>query len=188
MSRGLPHKEGVLLNPLRRLPNPSHLAFLADHSAPTHPIVSGSSLRPRRDGRLGFPHQAGFPLRHGLLPEIWIRERWVLRDRAGLAPARDPKSEARGGAGVAVNKVKKYLAKMVRAVDYDFYDDDDLRYVRFKSPFNRRPLIGRRPPLGKNAGKRTLRLVGSSSPDYLRQCEEAAFGDFDDSDDWEGEV
>ena len=37
---------------------------------------------------------------------------------------------------------------MDRAVDYDFYDDDDLRYVRFKSPFNCRPLIGRRPPLG----------------------------------------
>ncbi|XP_025825622.1 uncharacterized protein LOC112901024 isoform X1 [Panicum hallii] len=111
----------------------------------------------------------------------------------GLHPRGIPKSEARGGAGVAVNKVKKYLAKMDRAVDYDFYDDNDLRYVRFKSPFNRRPLIGRRPPLGvsacrKNAGKRTLRLVGSSSPDYLRQCEEAAFGDFDDSDDWEGEV
>ena len=47
-----------------------------------------------------------------------------------------------------MNKVRKYLAKMDRAVDYDFYDDDDLRYVRFKSPFNCRPLIGRRPPLG----------------------------------------
>jgi hypothetical protein len=47
-----------------------------------------------------------------------------------------------------VNKVKKYLAQMDRAVDYDLYDDDDLRYVRFKSPFNRRPLIGRRPSLG----------------------------------------
>nr|CAB3487838.1 unnamed protein product [Digitaria exilis] len=103
----------------------------------------------------------------------------------GFHPRGIPKSEARGGAGVAVNKVKKYLAKMDRAVDYDFYDDDDLRYVRFKSPFNRRPLIGRRPPVGKNAGKRTLRLLGSSSMEYLRQCEEAAFGDFDDSDDWE---
>ncbi|KAF8780579.1 hypothetical protein HU200_001382 [Digitaria exilis] len=117
----------------------------------------------------------------------------------GFHPRGIPKSEARGGAGVAVNKVKKYLAKMDRAVDYDFYDDDDLRYVRFKSPFNRRPLIGRRHPSGmlmlKNAGKRTLRLLGSSSMDYLRQwCanrsvrfgfERAAFGDFDDRDDWE---
>lgn len=65
-----------------------------------------------------------------------------------MHPRGIPKSEARGGAGVAVNKVKKYLAQMDRAVDYDFYDDDDLRYVRFKSPFNRRPLIGRRPSLG----------------------------------------
>jgi len=64
-----------------------------------------------------------------------------------LHPRGIPKSEARGGAGVAANKVKKYLAKKDRVVDYDFYDDDDLRYVRFKSPFNRRPLIGRRPPL-----------------------------------------
>lgn len=66
----------------------------------------------------------------------------------GLHPRGIPKSEARGGAGVAVTKVKKYLAKMDRAVDYDFYDDDDLRYVRFKSPFDRRPLIGRRPHPG----------------------------------------
>jgi hypothetical protein len=50
-----------------------------------------------------------------------------------------------------VSKVKKYLAQMDRAVDYDLYDDDDLRYVRFKSPFNRRPLIGRRPSLGYDA-------------------------------------
>ncbi|WVZ86611.1 hypothetical protein U9M48_033365 [Paspalum notatum var. saurae] len=104
-----------------------------------------------------------------------------------LHPRGIPKSEARGGAGVAVNKVRKYLAKMDRAVDYDFYEDDDLRYVRFKSPFDRRPLIGRRPHPGKNVGKRTLRLVGSSNPDYMRQCEEAAFGDFDDRDDWEDE-
>ncbi|CAO2043220.1 unnamed protein product [Urochloa humidicola] len=106
----------------------------------------------------------------------------------GLHPRGIPKSEARGGASFAVNRVKKYLTKMDRAVDYDFYDDDDLRYVRFKSPFGRRPLIGRRPSVGKNAGKRSLRLVGSSNPDYLRQCEEAAFGDFDDNDDWEDEV
>jgi len=66
----------------------------------------------------------------------------------GLHPRGIPKSEARGGAGVAVKKVKKYLAKMDRAVDFDFYDDDDLRYVRFKSPFDRRPLIGRRPHPG----------------------------------------
>jgi hypothetical protein len=165
-----------------------------------------------------------------------------------------------------VNKVKKYLAKMDRAVDYDFYDDNDLRYVRFKSPFNRRPLIGRRPPLGYavllcahacwfvrtraaiNFGELfgnfdgftpwCLRCVcvqeerGEAHPPprreqqpglpaamvrhliwsfrfvstnedpvilallltlpsvLVRDCcsEEAAFGDFDDSDDWEGEV
>lgn len=66
----------------------------------------------------------------------------------GLHPRGIPKSLARGGAGAAVNKVKKYLAKMDKAVDYDFYHDDDLRYVRFKSPFDRRPLVGRRPHPG----------------------------------------
>ena len=78
----------------------------------------------------------------------WIRERWVLRGRAGLAPTLDPQVRGEGRAGVAVDKVKKYLAKMDSAMDYDFYNDDDLRYIRFKSPFNCRPLIGRRPPLG----------------------------------------
>ncbi|KAG2588295.1 hypothetical protein PVAP13_5NG214481 [Panicum virgatum] len=44
---------------------------------------------------------------------------------------------------------------MNRAVDYDFQDDDDLRYVHFKSPFIRPSLIVRRPPLRlrKNMGE-----------------------------------
>ncbi|KAG2574009.1 hypothetical protein PVAP13_7KG290800 [Panicum virgatum] len=43
--------------------------------------------------------------------------------------------------------------------------------------------------LRKSMGKRTLHIVGSSSSDYLHQCEEAAFGDFFyDSDDREDEV
>uniref|UniRef100_A0A0A8YFU7 Uncharacterized protein n=1 Tax=Arundo donax TaxID=35708 RepID=A0A0A8YFU7_ARUDO len=73
---------------------------------------------------------------------------------------------------------------MDRAVDYDFYDDDELRYGCFKSPFDSRPLVGARPRLRKNAGKRTLCLVGSNSSDYMRQCEDVVFGDFDD---WEDE-
>ncbi|XP_062184894.1 uncharacterized protein LOC133888607 [Phragmites australis] len=103
----------------------------------------------------------------------------------GFHPRGIPKSEARGGGGVAVKNVKRYLANMDRAVDYD---DEELRNNRFKSPFDRRPLVGRRPRLRKNERKRTLRLVGSNRPDYMRQCEEAAFGDFDDSYDWEDEV
>jgi hypothetical protein len=62
----------------------------------------------------------------------------------GFHPHGIPWSEARGGAGVAVKKVKRYLAKMDKAVNYDYYDDDELRYTRFKSPFDRRPLIDRR--------------------------------------------
>ena len=46
------------------------------------------------------------------------------------------------------SKVKKYLAKTDRAVDYNFYDDNNLRYILFKSSFSCRPLIGCRPPLG----------------------------------------
>jgi hypothetical protein len=49
---------------------------------------------------------------------------WVVK---GLHPRRIPTSEARGGASVAVNNV-----------------GDELRYVRFKSPFDRRPLVGPR--------------------------------------------
>ncbi|KAK3141890.1 hypothetical protein QOZ80_4BG0339530 [Eleusine coracana subsp. coracana] len=104
----------------------------------------------------------------------------------GFHPRGIPKSEARGGAGEAVKAVKRWLKQMDKAVDYDFYEDDELRYSRFKSPFDRRPLVGRRPRLRKNEGKRTLRLVGSSNPEYMRQCEEAAFGDFD-RDNWEYE-
>uniref|UniRef100_A0A0A9CPK1 Uncharacterized protein n=1 Tax=Arundo donax TaxID=35708 RepID=A0A0A9CPK1_ARUDO len=44
--------------------------------------------------------------------------------------------------------------------------------------------VGARPRLRKNEGKRSLRLVESSNPAYMRQCEEAIFGDFDD---WEDE-
>ena len=62
----------------------------------------------------------------------------------GFHPRGIPWSEARGGAGVAVKKVKHYLAKMDKAVNYDDYYDDELRYTRFKSPFDRRPLVGRR--------------------------------------------
>ncbi|PVH35672.1 hypothetical protein PAHAL_7G240700 [Panicum hallii] len=72
---------------------------------------------------------------------------------------------------------------MDKAVNYDYYDDDELRYTRFKSPFDRRPLIDRRTRHRKNEGKRTLRLVGSSTADYMRamrHCEE--------DDDWEDEV
>jgi hypothetical protein len=61
-----------------------------------------------------------------------------------LHPRGIPWSEARGGAGVAVKKVKRYLAEMDRAVNYDHYYDDELRHTRFKSPFDRRPLVGRR--------------------------------------------
>ncbi|PUZ48285.1 hypothetical protein GQ55_7G233400 [Panicum hallii var. hallii] len=101
----------------------------------------------------------------------------------GFHPHGIPWSEARGGAGVAVKKVKRYLAKMDKAVNYDYYDDDELRYTRFKSPFDRRPLIDRRTRHRKNEGKRTLRLIGSSTADYMRamrHCEE--------DDDWEDEV
>ncbi|RLM73210.1 uncharacterized protein C2845_PM15G16360 [Panicum miliaceum] len=97
----------------------------------------------------------------------------------GFHPRGIPWSEARGGAGVAVNKVKRYLAKMDKAVNYDYYYDDELRYTRFKSPFDRRPLVGRRTRHRKNEGKRTLRLVGSSATDYMWHCEE--------DDDWEDE-
>ncbi|XP_066346780.1 uncharacterized protein [Miscanthus floridulus] len=106
----------------------------------------------------------------------------------GFHPRGIPRSEARGGGGYAVKNVKRYLAKMDKAVDYDYYYDDELRYTRFKPPFDRRPLVGRRTRHRKNEGKRTLRLVGSSSADYMQQCEEAAFGDFDSDDDWEDEV
>ncbi|KAL5213566.1 hypothetical protein ABZP36_002718 [Zizania latifolia] len=58
---------------------------------------------------------------------------------------------------------------MDKATDYEFYDFD-LDSSRFKSPFDRRPLVGPRPRRRKNAAKRTLRLVGSSDPDYVRQC------------------
>ncbi|CAD6260109.1 unnamed protein product [Miscanthus lutarioriparius] len=87
-----------------------------------------------------------------------------------------------------MKNVKRYLAKMDKAVDYDYYDNDELRYTRFKPPFDRRPLVGHRTRHRKNEGKRTLRLVGSSSTDHMQQCEEAAFGDFDSDDDWEDEV
>ena len=62
----------------------------------------------------------------------------------GFHPRGIPWTEARGGAGVAVKKVKHYLEKMDKAVNYDYYYDDELRYTRFKSPFDRRPLVGRR--------------------------------------------
>lgn len=62
----------------------------------------------------------------------------------GFHPRGIPWSEARGGGGYAVKNVKRYLAKMDKAVDYDYYYDDELRYTRFKSPFDRRPLVGRR--------------------------------------------
>ena len=62
----------------------------------------------------------------------------------GFHPRGIPRSEARGGGGYAVENVKRYLSKMDKAVDYDYYDDDELRYTRFKSPFDRRPLVGRR--------------------------------------------
>jgi hypothetical protein len=35
-----------------------------------------------------------------------------------------------------VENVKRYLAKMDKAVDYDYYYDDELRYTCFKSPFD----------------------------------------------------
>ncbi|KAL6652288.1 hypothetical protein ACP70R_011213 [Stipagrostis hirtigluma subsp. patula] len=110
----------------------------------------------------------------------------VFETVQGLHPRGIPRSEARGGAGAAVKKVKRWLKNMDRMVDYDYYYDDELRFCRFKSPFDRRPLVGRRPRVRKNEGKRSLRVVGSNNPDYMRY-EEAAFGDFDDSDDWEDE-
>jgi hypothetical protein len=70
---------------------------------------------------------------------------WVVK---GLHPRRIPTSEARGGASVAVNNVKHWLRMMdntIKAVGYDLYTDDETRYVRFKSPFDRRPLVGPRP-------------------------------------------
>ncbi|CAL5030719.1 unnamed protein product [Urochloa decumbens] len=105
----------------------------------------------------------------------------------GFHPRGIPWSAARGGAGVAVKNVKRYLAKMDKAVNYDYYYDDELRKAHFKSPFDRRPLLGRRTRHRKNEGKRTLRLVGSSTADYIRQFEEDAVTDFD-GDDWEDEV
>jgi hypothetical protein len=70
---------------------------------------------------------------------------WVVK---GLHPRRIPTSEARGGAGVAVQNVKRWLRMMdnaVKSVGYDLYADNKTRYVRFKSPFDRRPLVGPRP-------------------------------------------
>nr|CAB3487837.1 unnamed protein product [Digitaria exilis] len=85
----------------------------------------------------------------------------------GFHPREIPWSVARGGAGVAVKNVKHYLAKMDKAVNYDYYCDDELRYTRFKSPFDRRPIVGRR---------------------TRHRCLDA-FGDFDSYDwDWEDEV
>jgi len=54
MSRGLRHKEGVLLNPLHRLPNPSHLA---DHfrTHPPHRLRLFASSPPRREARVPAP-------------------------------------------------------------------------------------------------------------------------------------
>uniref|UniRef100_A0A0D9W7T6 Uncharacterized protein n=1 Tax=Leersia perrieri TaxID=77586 RepID=A0A0D9W7T6_9ORYZ len=98
----------------------------------------------------------------------------------GFQPWVMPKSKARGGAGVAVKNVKRFLRKMDEEMDYEYYDWA-LRSYRFKSPFDRRPLIGPREHFRKNVEKRTLRLVGSSDPDYLVQCEDAAFGDWEDS-------
>ncbi|RLM64682.1 uncharacterized protein C2845_PM16G15590 [Panicum miliaceum] len=100
----------------------------------------------------------------------------------GFHPRGIPWSEAREGAGVAVKKVKRYLAKMDKAVSYDYYYDDELRYTRFKSPFDRRPLVGRRTRHRKNEGKRTLRLVGSSTA--RTTCGPCGMED----DDWEDEV
>jgi len=62
----------------------------------------------------------------------------------GFHPRGVPRSEARGGGGYAVENVKRYLSKMDKAVDYDYYDDDKLRYTCFKPPFDRRPLVGHR--------------------------------------------
>ncbi|KAF0894427.1 hypothetical protein E2562_038997 [Oryza meyeriana var. granulata] len=104
----------------------------------------------------------------------------------GFQPWVIPKSEARGGAGLAVKNVKRWLRKMDEAMDYEFYDWN-LRSYRFKSPFDRRPLIGPRERSRKNAAKCTLRLVGSSDPDYLLQCEDATFGDWEDSYNYEDE-
>jgi hypothetical protein len=61
----------------------------------------------------------------------------------GYQPWVIPKSEARGGAGHAVKKVKRWLRKMDEQMDYEFYDWN-LRSYRFKSPFDRRPLVGPR--------------------------------------------
>ncbi|BAS90336.1 uncharacterized protein [Oryza sativa Japonica Group] len=105
----------------------------------------------------------------------------------GYQPWVIPKSEARGGAGHAVKKVKRWLRKMDEQMDYEFYDWN-LRSYRFKSPFDRRPLVGPRERCRKNAAKRTLRLVGLTDPDYLLQCEDAAFGDWEDSCEDEDEV
>uniref|UniRef100_A0A0E0DGP7 Uncharacterized protein n=1 Tax=Oryza meridionalis TaxID=40149 RepID=A0A0E0DGP7_9ORYZ len=80
----------------------------------------------------------------------------------GYQPWVIPKSEARGGAGHAVKKVKRWLRKMDEEMDYEFYDWN-LRSYRFKSPFDRRPLVGPRE----------------------RCSEDAAFGDWEDS--WEDE-
>ncbi|KAF2935183.1 uncharacterized protein [Oryza sativa Japonica Group] len=83
----------------------------------------------------------------------------------GYQPWVIPKSEARGGAGHAVKKVKRWLRKMDEQMDYEFYDWN-LRSYRFKSPFDRRPLVGPRE----------------------RCSEDAAFGDWEDSCEDEDEV
>ncbi|KAG0526875.1 hypothetical protein BDA96_06G183400 [Sorghum bicolor] len=63
-------------------------SFLADHFR-NHPTSRASTAR--------FPHQAGhFPFPHGLVREIWIRERWVLRGRAEPPPARNPQVGGEG--------------------------------------------------------------------------------------------
>ena len=60
---------------------------------------------------------------------------------------------------------------MNRAVDYDFQDDDDLRYVHFKSPFNRPSLIVRRPPLRL----RYAVLLHAPACWFVRTCAEVNF-------------
>ncbi|KAL6903394.1 hypothetical protein ACP4OV_004207 [Aristida adscensionis] len=104
-----------------------------------------------------------------------------------------PKSVARGGASVGTKNVKRWIKMLVWVEDfceyqyYYYYDYEfDRHFGHFKSPFDRRPLVGRRPRVRKNVAKRSLRLVGSSDPEYIRQCEEAQFDDYSDSEDEEG--